>query len=119
MFLDVVRVRMGRSGKLIYSYPLRSQDGQRLPDDVLGIVALFLKLDGQDLTCANLNMACRASRAETMRTLWGIISFPKMHGSRFLGNYDEYKEFLQRVVKAPGAKYTRHVESYRVLGATS
>jgi hypothetical protein len=90
---------------------MRSQDGQCLADDVLGIVALFLKADGQDLSCANLNMASRTLRAETMRTLWDVIVMPRLHGSRFRGNDAEYKAFLQRTLESQGAKYTRYVKS--------
>lgn len=93
---------------------LRSQEGQRLPAEVLGIVATYLKVDGQDLTCANLNMASRTLRAETMGTLWETISLPRLYRSPFRGNCEAYKEYLQRMLNRPGAiRYTRYVETYR------
>lgn len=89
-----------------------SQEGQRLPDDVLGIVAEFLKADHQDLSCANLNMASRSLRTQTMRTLWDTLFLPRFLEERSHNSLDEYKPFLHRTLSAPGAKYIRYVNSH-------
>jgi hypothetical protein len=87
---------------------LRFQEGQRLPAEVLGIVAAYLKIEGQDLSCANLNMASRTLRTETLGTLWETISLPRLYRSPFSGNCEAYKEYLQRMLNRPGAiKYTK------------
>jgi hypothetical protein len=79
-------------------------------DDVLGIVASFLKADGQDLTCANLNMASRTLRAETMQTLWGTVTFPRVHDPQYRRSWDGYEAVFRRTVNAQGAKYIRYVQ---------
>jgi hypothetical protein len=80
---------------------------------VLGVVAALLKADRKDLSCANLNMARRTLRAETMRTLWDTIHISSRNAASLQGGYGEYKELLQRTLKGEGAKYIRYVDHLR------
>lgn len=90
------------------------QDGQCLPDDVLGVIASFQKIYGQDLSSANLNMASRTLREETLSTLWGTVSVPRLenpleHPLEGLHSQGTYQAFLRRLMNAQGAKHIRYV----------
>lgn len=78
---------------------------------MLGVVASSLKLDGQDLPCAKLNMASRALRAETLRTLWDTVLIPRFSGDD-PSAYHAHEQFLQRLMNAKGAKFNRYVDCH-------
>jgi hypothetical protein len=59
-------------------------------------------------------MASRTLRAETMRTLWDTILLPSRNDAPFYGSYEEYKEFLQRMLEGEGAKHIRYVDHLRI-----
>jgi hypothetical protein len=75
----------------------------------------LLKADRKDLSCANLNMATRTLRTETMPTLWETISISSLQAWRFRNDYEGYKAFLRRMMNAKGAKYVRYVPSFWYL----
>jgi hypothetical protein len=90
-------------------YPLRfDQDGQRLPSEVIGIIAKYLKDEHQDRTCANLNQTSRSVFAETLKTLWTVFPSPLAYEKWTEEDFDP-KPWLRSIFRAEGAKHIQYV----------
>jgi hypothetical protein len=79
------------------------QEGQRLPTEVLGIVAKYLKDEQQDRTCANLNETSKGLYAETLKDLWSVLRVR-------LSSYHDMNGQIDRILCGTGGKHIQYVD---------
>lgn len=101
---ELVRLHLLFVWRCLLPLPL-VQQSQRLPTEVLGIVAKYLKDEGQDRTCANLNETSQGLYDETLEDLWTTIRV-RLEGESGEGNLHGQ---LQRILRCKGAKHIQYV----------
>jgi hypothetical protein len=94
-----------------------TDQGYRLPVEILAIVAEYLVLNSAHKTCAALNQTCHAVQQETTATLWRTISAwnpPRYAHTDSVEDEMQMQEIGERweeLIAAPGTKYTEYVHS--------
>jgi hypothetical protein len=89
---------------MVNKTPSLPQDDQKLPTEVIGIIAKDLKDEHQDRTCANVNETSRYLHAETLKTLWTVVT-TKLPYDRWTKDDADPKPELRTIFEAEGAKH--------------